>query len=91
MARKTVDIIRLIEQVNIMNRNSICDRYCRVGWNVMLDDILHRADVYAGFTYLTQDRVPKDQLPGVVHGDKPENNEFPDDSRVEWLIHHKLK
>ena len=90
MARKTVKIKLLIDKVNDLNRTSLVSPEIRIGWNSLLEDILHEADVYHGFAYLNQDEVPKGQLPGVVYGDKPENNEFPDDSRRYFFCHGKL-
>jgi len=78
--RKTVMILSLLEEVNGRNRLSTCSPDFRVGWNMLLDTVLHNANAYAGFAYLNSDEVPEGQLPGTVVNERGERT-FPDDTR----------
>jgi len=86
--RKTAEIHDLIDIVNHRNRHSTCPPTVREGWNDFLKDILNRADVYGGYRYLSVNEVPVGQLPGI----KGETGayEFPDNTRIQFFIHHKL-
>jgi len=92
--RTTVSIVDLIEKVNKLNRESTYSREHRIGVNTFLENILHQNKVYAGFGYLTIDKVPKGQLPGIVRKEtllQPgEHHEFPDDSRIVYFYHRRL-
>ena len=100
--RTTIKINDLIEHVNKLNRESTVDPKVRQGWNSLLEDILHQSNVYAGFGYLTEEQMqaaghnkpmsslPK-QLPGIIRDeDRPENNQFPDETRRFYYHSSKL-
>jgi hypothetical protein len=89
--RKTVDIYELILFVNKRNRESICQPEIRKGWNGLLNDILHKANVYSGFGYLIQSEVPEGQLPGIIQSEiGPEFNEYPDPTRCFYYVDSSL-
>jgi len=64
--RKNIAIRDLIDLVNRKNRISFCSPETRAGWNSLLDEVLHNANVYRGFRYLSADEVPAGHLPGIV-------------------------
>jgi len=87
--RQTVKIRDLIERVNSRNRNSTCEADCRWGWNSLLEEVLMANNTYAGFRYLEKREVPAGFDPGL--SDVGDRRRFPDPSRVEYLVHSKLK
>ena len=89
MRRKTVLISDLIIEVNRLNAESTCAPDLRVGWNTFLEDILKKADVYAGFKMLSEGEVPVGFPPGfnIVDG----KYGFPDDSRRRYYWHRHLR
>jgi hypothetical protein len=90
--RKTVKIETLLRMVNYRNRNSTCEAEIRRGWNSLASEVLHNADVYAGFRYLDESEVPEKQPPGIIRDETPGGGiTFPDDSRIKFFIHHSLK
>lgn len=89
--RKTVNVVEMIEWTNRRNRESTCSAEIRKGWNTALEEILHLTGNYAGFGYLTVDQVPPGQLPGVIRGATPKEVTFPDESRVFYYTHSRLK
>jgi len=65
--RSTVNISELIEEVNRLNRESVkLAPDLRHGWNVLLENILHKAGAYAGFGHYRQDELPETELAGIV-------------------------
>jgi hypothetical protein len=86
--RTTVKLSDVLTRVNKWNRESMSPRASRDGWNSLLEMLLHDANVYAGFGYLTQDEVPAMEEPGIIRGD--EGNVFPDESRRFYYVHRKL-
>ena len=62
----------MIEQVTIINEilaKSKCSADRRQGQIDVIMNMLHRAKMYKGFTYLSLDEVPDGELPGIViHG-----------------------
>ena len=84
--RKTIKIAELIALVNTRNRISTCAPHMRKGWNMLLEEVLHEANVYCGYSYLTD--VPAGQLPGVTG--EPGTFTFPDESRRRYHPHCAL-
>ena len=98
--RTTVDIVDLIDEINRLNRVSCVDKQMRAGWNTFLENILEKNNVYAGFSYLTEEQMQAaghnkspeiaKQLPGVIRHEDPTKNEFPDDTRRQYHYHRRL-
>lgn len=91
MPRSTADIETLVDEINDRNRGSTCDSKVRDGWNHLMETILLKAGVYAGFSYLTQAEVPLGHRPGIIYGNpqgEVTDNQYPDESR---RIFHKYK
>ena len=65
MARQTMNVDALREEVNRMIKESVCSREVRQGMASVLEVALHRTGNYNGFAYLTANDVPKKQLPGI--------------------------
>jgi hypothetical protein len=59
--------VKIIEMVNRRNRESTCSRDVRLGWNMLLEEILHTSGTYKGYRYLTTSEVPPGQLPGIFN------------------------
>ena len=91
--RKNIAIRDLIDLVNRKNRISFCSPETRAGWNSLLDEVLHKADVYRGFRYLSAHEVPAGHLPGMeeVSADPQARPVFPDDSRRQYHTHPHLE
>ena len=87
--KTTVKIAALIAMVNERNRVSTCTPEMRKGWNHLLADVLHDANVYHGYSYLMERDVPAGQEPGV-RGTAPDFT-FPDESRRCYATHPRLK
>lgn len=87
---KTIKIIDLIHKVNDMNKISTCSKDARSGWNSFLADIMHKSDVYAGFSYLDSNQVPKDCLPGIRWNNEGPDFSNTDETRIQWYVHRKL-
>lgn len=90
MARKTIHIADLVALVNEKNKVSTFEPEVRKGWNIFLEDVLDKADVYAGFGYYTANEVPPGYDPGIVRHENGQN-EFPDETRVFYYLHRKLR
>ena len=102
MARRTTaDIVDLIEEVNRRNRLSTCDAKIREGWNSLLEHVLQKADMYAGFGHINETQMKQNghninknlpaQLPGVIMNyEDGSKNPFPDDTRRFYYFHRKL-
>lgn len=89
--RKTVKVRELVELVNRRNRESTCPAHVRQGWNSLLEAILHATGNYAGFGYLSADKVPDGHLPGMILDEKrPANNRFPDETRRSYIFSRRL-
>ena len=69
MARKTVKIADIVEMGNKILRSELGDQEFRSGVKMMVENILHETDNYAGFRMLTQEEVPAGQLPGINYHD----------------------
>jgi hypothetical protein len=82
--RKTIKIADLVALVNRHNRESTCQSDVRHGWNALLEDVLHGADAYAGFGYLSAAEVPPGHQPGIVG--EPDHFSFPDESRRRYYL-----
>jgi len=83
--RQTVNVKAIIEKVNQFNATSKVSADIRHGQNVLAETILHAANAYAGFGYLTAANVPAGELPGIIYGDRAGNgsdNQYPDESRI---------
>jgi hypothetical protein len=63
--RKTIAIEDLKTLVNGRNQKSTCEPKVRQGWNSLLSDALHATGNYRGFGYLTPDKVPEGEKPGI--------------------------
>lgn len=84
--KKTFVIEVLITEVNQRNANSTCDAKVREGWNDALEWILHKADRYYGYRYLTCAEVPEGQAAGIIYSGFPGGiNSYPDETRREYL------
>jgi hypothetical protein len=82
---------KAIDAVNYANRHSLNSRSYRLGQNSLLATLLHHANAYAGFGYLTADQVPVGQKPGIIRDEsEAKNHNYPDDSRVFYYVHGKL-
>lgn len=92
MKRKTIDVIKLIEEVNRLNKESKCSPDQRMGWNCFLEHILHETNNYNGFGYYNQEEVPTNQKPGIIWGVNNQGvrdntlNTYPDESRRFYYI-----
>ena len=86
MSRKTIKIDDLRIQINKMLKDSICESGTRQGMIGVLTEVLHSTDNYHGFRYLTEDEVPKGQIPGIrwVNTYEPNFNNT-DSTRVCYL------
>ncbi len=83
--RKTVAFIDMIDYVNERNRLSTCTPQVREGWNSFLSSMLMKAEVYAGFDYLSSGWVPPGQDPGIVRDANGEGlHSYPDETRVRF-------
>jgi hypothetical protein len=96
MTRKTVNLIDMIEEVNRRNRGSICCAEVRRGWNSLLEGFLYENDAYAGYGYLEAEQLEgtraEGMLPGIIRdANGPGEHEFPDETRVVYYIHHRLR
>jgi hypothetical protein len=91
--RRTVQITRMIDQVNELNRQSTCSPLQRKGWNELLEIVLTWNNVFAGYSLLIQQDVPKGEKPGVIHIENSlagVKNEFPDNTRRHYHTHRLL-
>jgi hypothetical protein len=77
--KKTVRIADLVALVNEHNRVSTCAPDIRNGWNALLEEVLHAADAYRGFGYLSAGDVPAGHAAGMIG--EVGNFSFPDESR----------
>ncbi len=91
-SRKTVDVDEVRIKINDMLRLSTVSRDVRRGMQTAIEEILYMTGNYKGFRYLDQTEVPEGQRPGIIPGSKTDpnrpgvilDNQFPDDSRVEY-------
>lgn len=86
MAKKTFSVPSLKELVNKRLLDSPDEQWqFRVGMYLVLEDVLHEAGQYKGFSYLTLDDMKKSlngETPGIVYGKVGSgDNTFPDESR----------
>lgn len=90
MPNRTVKLVDLIALVNEKNRVTKGEQTkgWREGWNLMLENLLMRANAYAGFGYLEAGSVPEGELPGIVRGET--QNVFPDETRRVYYTNVKL-
>jgi hypothetical protein len=67
MARKTVDIEYLVNIVNYALATDQRDNQqdYRLGLFTLLEDVLHNAEAYNGFSYLTVNDIPVGCRPGI--------------------------
>lgn len=79
MRHNTVRISDLVNDVNERNSKSTCTPEMRRGWNLLLEGILHNADNYHGYRFLSQREVPEGELPGIAGTEGKYT--FPDDTR----------
>ena len=93
--RSTVHLVDLIKHVNDRNKLSKLGPDFRNGANILLEDMLHANNVYAGFGYYGADDLAADEKPGVIfHRDGAGNllkSEFPDETRRFYYIHRSLR
>jgi hypothetical protein len=100
---KRAFIADLIAEVNHRNANSTCAPEVRRGWSSLLESVLHANDVYAGFNYLTADKLEGNAAgspPGInfdiehTGPNMPQEQRdarYPDESRVFYYVHEKLR
>jgi hypothetical protein len=89
--RKTIKITELLALVNERNQLSTCQPDIRKGWNALLEEVLHAADVYHGYGYLTASEVPTGKEPGIRDGKRQGEFVFPDESRRRYATHPTLR
>lgn len=65
-ARKTINVVLIIETINKNLANSVQDKDFRAGQIRVAEDILHNTGNWQGFSYLLQHEVPAGHLPGIV-------------------------
>lgn len=65
MSRKTVSVAELLFEVNGRNTQTHSSYDMRHGWNTLLETFLFSTGNYEGFKYLTADKVPPGEKPGV--------------------------
>jgi len=78
MARKTVKLLELIHIVNVTNATSTHDPMYRHGQNVLLENVLMGANVYAGYGYLHASDLKGAaavELPGIKYIRKSDTRE----------------
>lgn len=66
--RKTVKVVELVKEANLMLRNSTCEPEVRQGVINFLEHFLHETGSYKGVAYLTEKEVPEGQKPGIRMG-----------------------
>ena len=66
--RKTVPVVDLVEQANLMLKVSTCEPAVRQGIINFIEHFLHETGNYQGFRYLMEDEVPEGEKPGVRYG-----------------------
>ena len=69
--RKTIAIEDLKTLVNGRNQKSTIDPAVRRGWNCLLEDALHVTGNYKGYGFLTPDKVPEGEAPGIQENRGP--------------------
>lgn len=90
MARKTVDVSKMVDTVNEVLAQSECTPDMRQGMMNLLENVLHETGNYKGFRYLAINEVPKGELPGINGnlGDNPKDYEArfanTDNTRVQY-------
>ena len=86
MARKTVEIDKIKRMANEYFCNSGDQfRDARRFLQAFVESILHDADAYRGFNYLTKEQSKPGHTIGVVHDFETGKHTFPDDSRVYFI------
>lgn len=65
MARKTVDVSKMVDTVNEVLAQSECTPDMRQGMMNLLENVLHETGNYKGFRYLAINEVPKGEKPGI--------------------------
>ena len=86
-ARKTINVVDVVDTVNRMLLESTCNADVRRGMGAVLTIILHRTDNYDGFRYLNEgDGIPVGHEPGIVWEGEGEDRHptYPDDSRRQY-------
>ena len=62
------------------------DRYWRQGVMLVAEQVLMESDNYKGFGYLSEDDVPKGELPGIrLNNQIPDRFENTDNTRVRYF------
>ena len=92
--KKTVKIIDIIERVNAVNANTFdYDKGYREGQSSLLESILHDAECYCGFTYLSANDLGDNAISVGIREQYPDgtwNFNDTDRTRVKYHIHHNL-
>lgn len=78
--RKTVDLPRLVSEVNRRNQMSTCPADIRQGWNSLVEWALHNAGRYNGFGYFGVNDLEPGITPGILQ-DEHGTATFPDETR----------
>jgi len=81
--RKNIGIARLVEIVNKRNVESHCSREVRMGWNSLLEVVLHETGNYHGFGYLSNRDLPGQVTPGIRYEKGPDGFYHPCDDYTE--------
>ena len=91
MSKKTVTVESLKIAINEVLKTSTCSSDIRQGQMNVLENVLHSTGNYHGFQYLSKDKVPEGELPGinweVVIANGPYEDKFKntDPTRVYYL------
>lgn len=96
MARKSIELSKVIDKANHMLKNSVDElTHERDAIRHFVEGLLMDAGVYAGFNYLTP-AMTEDRVGGtsfgmmIVEGDHGPQIEWHDRTRVFFHKHHKL-
>ena len=65
MARKTVNVMEMLNQLNHILANDVNGPEFREGVILAVEAMLHTSGNYNGFSYLELHEVPHNQLPGI--------------------------
>ena len=68
MGRKTFEVAALKKMINVSLADSSSTPEAREALATVLSSMLMGTNNYAGFRYLTENEVPKEQLPGIRSG-----------------------
>lgn len=93
--RKTFSVASLLFMVNTNNLSRHQSSDARKGANALLDRVLHATGNYEGFSYLTANKVPEGERPGIneldlAEGDDQKRFENTDQTRVSYNVSREI-